>query len=270
MIVNDKAMEVAKYALQVLESSLNAGHSETLTNYLAFMGRFHQYSWNNVMLIMFQRGDATHVAGFQTWKRMGRYVKAGEKGIAIFVPLKVKCRVDQLDLLSVPERDEPDVRLVGFTTGHVFDIAQTDGQPLPNLTTVSGDPGQHLARIRDLYVEKGIDLQYVERLFGAKGQSEGGKVTILKGMSEPEEFAVLTHELAHELLHRGPRRDETDRRMRELEAEAVSFVVTTAIGLENVTASSDYIQLYNGDSKLLGQSLDFIQHVAAEILDFLV
>jgi hypothetical protein len=88
-------------------------------------------------------------------------------------------------------------------------------------------------------------------------------------LSPAEEFAVTAHELAHELLHRTERRKETTRRIRELEAEAVSFVVSRAVGLEAATHSADYIQLYGGDKELLMQSLDYIQKVAAEIIESL-
>lgn len=89
-------------------------------------------------------------------------------------------------------------------------------------------------------------------------------------MPQAEEFSTLSHELAHELMHRGERRIETNRQIRELEAEAVAYVVTQACGLNNGTASWDYIRLYGGDEKLLSQSLALIQCTAAELINKLL
>src|SRR6266852_2251679 len=89
-MADDKVRKIAEEALDRLAAELEAGKSETLKNYLAAMGRFHRYSWGNVLLINSQRPDATHVAGFHTWHDLGRSVKKGEKGIMIFAPMLVK------------------------------------------------------------------------------------------------------------------------------------------------------------------------------------
>jgi hypothetical protein len=89
----------------------------------------------------------------------------------------------------------------------------------------------------------------------------------LPGQSPAEEFATLAHELAHEMMHRDERRNSTSKRSRETEAEAVAFVVCHAIGLETGSASQDYIQLYDGDAKLLTASLEYIQKTSTQILN---
>ena len=124
--------------------------------------------------------------------------------------------------------------------------------------------------LRQLVSEHGIELRYEEQLGGADGVSEGGRIAIRQGLPAAEEFAVIVHELAHELLHRSERRKETTRTVRELEAEAVAFVVCRAAGLDGLARSSDYIQLYRGDKELLLHSLSHIQRVAAQIIDGLV
>src|ERR1700727_4101220 len=101
----------------------------------------------------------------------------------------------------------------------------------------------------------------------ARGTSAGGKITLLPGQSPAEEFATLAHELAHEMMHRTERRNSTSKRIRETEAEAVAFVVCHAIGLETGSASQDYIQLYDGDAKLLTASLEYIQQTTTQILN---
>ncbi len=96
--------------------------------------------------------------------------------------------------------------------------------------------------------------------------SAGGRITVRPDLEAPEKFAVLAHELAHELLHRGDRRKDTSVKVRETEAEAVAFVVTKAMGLESETRSSDYIALYRGDTDVLKESLQFIQRTASKII----
>jgi hypothetical protein len=96
--------------------------------------------------------------------------------------------------------------------------------------------------------------------------SFGGKITLLPGLDAAEAFSVLVHEAAHELLHRGERRTQTNHTVRETEAEAVAFVVSAAIGLDANTSSTDYIQLHAGDKATLAESLAFVQQTAAEIL----
>lgn len=149
---------------------------------------------------------------------------------------------------------------------YVFDVSQTEGEELPEFTRISGEPGERLSLLKDLVAERGIELRYEETLGGAEGVSRGGKIALRLGLAPAEEFAVLVHELAHELLHRTERRKETTRRVRELEAEAVSYVVSKAAGLEGLAHSSDYIQLYAGDKQLLMASLSHVQRVASDII----
>jgi hypothetical protein len=98
------------------------------------------------------------------------------------------------------------------------------------------------------------------------GVSYGGKIVLLPGQSEAEEFSTLIHELAHEMLHKADRRTATTKVVRETEAEAIAFVVGKAIGIEGGSASADYIQLYHGNAALLAESLEVIQQTSAVIL----
>jgi hypothetical protein len=111
-----------------------------------------------------------------------------------------------------------------------------------------------------------VELSFSERIAPAKGLSHGGKITLLSGMQPAEEFSTLVHEIAHEMLHRGNRRALTTKQVRETEAEAVAFVVCQSVGLQNGTASQDYIQLWHGDANLLRESLEAVQQTAAVIL----
>lgn len=253
--MDHKTSTLIDQAIKALSNQLESGSTEEFDRFLKTMAQFHQYSWGNVFLILAQRPDATLVAGFRAWKRLGRWVMKGERGIAINVPLVFR-----------KEDEDPDVI---FKVGHVFDVSQTDGQPLPDINQASGDPGVMLHRLHDLILARQISLVHVPNLSGAHGVSEGGRIKVLSGLAPATEFSVLVHELAHELLHRGKDRPRS-RKQRELEAEAVAYVVCSGVGIDSRLATADYIRLYGGDNELLVQSLGRIQPVARQILDGLV
>ena len=135
---------------------------------------------------------------------------------------------------------------------------------------ISGEPGFYVVRIRELIRQTGINLveEYLPR--GADGVSRIGEIAVRPGLASAEEFSVLVHEAAHEIMHSRERRKETTKLVRETEAEAVAFVVSRAIGLETSTASSDYIQLYDGSRETLQDSLREIRSCAVFILDGLL
>jgi hypothetical protein len=214
------------------------------------------------MLIASQKPTATHVAGFHTWHKLGRFVKKGETGILILAPI-IRPKIQTIER---PETDESSTP-VGFRAAYVFDISQTDGQDLPEIGHVDGDPREYRDRLGKFISNQGILLEYSQHIAPARGTSAGGKITLLPGQTPAEEFATLAHEVAHELMHRDERRASTSKRSRETEAEAVAFVVCHAIGLETGSAAQDYIQLYEGDAMLLSESLEHIHQSASRILN---
>jgi len=258
----DDVQRIAREAFQQLVESVEAGTSETLVNYLKAMGSFHRYSLGNAILIRLQKPDATHVAGFRTWQRLGRRVRKGEYGIGIMAPIVYRRKA-----AADADRDEDDQETVRtFKTAHVFDVSQTDGKPLPECARVQGNPEQFLDRLKDYVAAKGIKLEHSEHLTTAEGVSTGGTILLKQSLAPAEEFSVLCHELAHEICHRQTDTRPDAKKVRETEAEAVAFVVCQGVGLDVNTASSDYIQLYNGDRKTLMESLERIQRTASEIL----
>ncbi len=212
-----------------------------------------------------QRPTATRVAGFGTWKELGRFVKRGEKGIQILAPV-VGYRRRKED--TEQETDgKPQRVLIGFRAVYVWDHAQTDGADLPEFNhTITGDVGGNHDRLMEFLASQNIALEFNERITPALGVSYGGKIALLPGQSKAEEFTTLVHETAHELLHKAERRTMTTATVRETEAEAVAFIVGQAVGLEMGTASSDYIQLYHGNAALLAESLEIVQRTSAVIL----
>jgi hypothetical protein len=129
--------------------------------------------------------------------------------------------------------------LVGFRSAYVFDVSQTDGEELPELSTkVSGDVGERRERLIDFIIAQGIQLEFKESIAPALGVSYGGKIALLPGQSTAEEFSTLVHELSHEMLHKADRRTATTKIVRETEAEAIAFVVSKTIGLDTGRASA--------------------------------
>ncbi len=251
--------------IKLLIEQLEAGRSEALTNYLTAMSRFHNYSFGNVLEIARQMPTATHVAGFWTWKNLGRNVIAGQKGIRILAPIVgVRRKKDEEADKDITRQNER--VLLGFRNAYVFDISQTDGVDLPALREITGDPGENMGRLKAFLKARSIQLVYNEKIAPALGMSYGGRIALLPGQSEAEEFSTLVHETAHELLHKAERRTATTKTVRETEAEAVAFVVGKAVGLVTSTASADYIQLYQGNASLLAESLEVIQQTASIIL----
>jgi antirestriction protein ArdC len=257
---SEQIKEITERATEQLLAALNAGHSEALTAYLKAIGRFHRYSLHNVMLIASQKPNASYVAGFRTWNQLGRFVKKGEKGILILAPIVRRNSENEQD------RDEASTSIAGFRAAYVFDVSQTDGKELPQIGCVHGDPLEDTARLRSFAETQGIAVEYSDEIAPARGLSSGGKITLLPGQSSAEEFSTLAHEIAHELLHRGDRRTNTTKPVRETEAEATAFVVCHAIGLETGSAANDYIQLWKGDAKLLTESLAYIRQAASLML----
>ena len=267
----EDAKQLADQAITALQEELKAGRSESLLKYLDAMSHFHNYSWSNCMLIAMQMPQATFVAGFRRWLQMGRHVRKAEKGIGIMAPLVYRRREDA-DGAATSTDDKSDANgksVRGFKIVHVFDISQTDGEDLPQLAGIAGDPGELLNSLEELIRSNGINLQDETLSPGVKGVSRKGEIAIAEGLPSAERFAVLAHELAHEWMHDEEHRKILQKTVRETEAEAVAYVVCRSFGLDCSTRSSDYIQLYAGNEATLIASLERIQKTATRMIESL-
>jgi hypothetical protein len=259
---------VAANVLALIEQ-LEQSHSEGLTAYLTAMGRFHNYSFGNILEIARQKPDATRVAGLYAWNQLGRKVRKGERGIRILAPV-IGVRRKRGVEAEKDIRTQNQAVLVGFRSAYVFDVSQTEGKELPALSErVTGTVGEYRERLIDFIIAQGIQLEFKESIAPALGMSYGGRIAILPGQGEAEEFSTLVHELSHEMLHKAERRTATTKTVRETEAEAIAFVVGKTIGLDTGRASADYIHLYHGNAALLTESLEVIQKTSAVILSAL-
>src|ERR1700761_2775817 len=184
---------IIKQAVDFLIRQVEEGKSETLTAYLTAMARFHNYSFGNILAIARQRPTATRVAGFSTWKELGRFVKKGEKGIQILAPMMGhQRRKDSSDQSRSQDDAKPVPVLIGFRAVYVFDVAQTEGADLPEFEhNVSGDVGGHRDRLITFLAAQNIALEYSENIAPALGVSYGGKIALLPGQWKAEEVVNL-------------------------------------------------------------------------------
>jgi hypothetical protein len=259
------AKEIIAANVKSLIAQLEAGHSEALTAYLDAMSRFHNYSFGNILEIARQKPTATRVAGMYAWNQLGRRIKKGEKGIRILAPIVGVKRKPQEEAEKDITKQNQAV-LVGFRNAYVFDVSQTEGAELPAMREIAGEVGENRDRLLSFIEQQGIELVFTENIAPALGVSYGGRIAILPGQSNAEEFSTLVHELAHEMLHKAERRTTTTKVVKETEAEAIAFIVGKAVGLETGSASADYIHLYHGNASLLIESLEVIQKTSAVIL----
>ena len=270
-----KATELSADIRRTVEQLANetdaARKSELFRNYLKTSAAFWNYSWGNQMLIWRQRPDASYVGGFNTWLKCGRYVRRGEKGIAILAPMFFK------DKKQTADGSEEETRRIWFKVVHVFDISQTDGTPLPELPTKSvGERGEEmLARLLRFAESRGIAVRFVEKckLNGAAGTSRGNEIEIRTSETDvTTQAATLAHEIAHSLLHwtadgkKITSRDgkDIDRQQRELEAEATAYSVCSYFG---ITSPSDfYLATYSVTPAMLLEAVETIAATVKTIL----
>jgi antirestriction protein ArdC len=233
--------------------------------------RFHRYSWGNTLLIAAQRPDATRVAGFHAWLRLGRHVRKGEHGIAILAPVVARLRVVDGD-----SRDERWVagRPHAFRVAHVFDVSQTDGEELaaPPVTRLEGgDPSDWYTQLRD--VAHGLEFTVEEDYLpdGVNGDCNHTlrRIRIEVRNGQRQQVKTLAHELGHAILHAD--RAGLSREQAELEAESVAYIVCAGLGIDTSEYSFGYLAVWAGGGeqarRAIAESAQRIQMAAHRVLD---
>ena len=237
----EKTQERAQAALDRLDEGVREVYrSERWEQWLRSLSKFYDYSLGNTILIAMQMPAATHVASYRSWKRdFNRHVRKGEHGIEILVPMLVRVREDERD-----EADDERRRLVGFRVGHVFDVSQTEGEPLPTLVDeVAGDVERYAAVMDAVGAVSAYPVTFTADLpEGTRGVFRRGElIAIREGMSEGQTVKTALHELAHSRLHDGDPEGMPDRAMREVQAESVAYAVSAALGLDTSGYSFGYV-----------------------------
>ena len=246
--------------------------SDRFKEYLTCMSKFHNYSFNNTLLIAMQKPDATLIAGFNAWKdKHGRMVKKGEKGIRILAPYKYA-----VEAQPEHEGDEPKIiERTGFKPTYVFDISQTEGKELPSIAVneLSGDVNEYNKLFRALRIICPVPVDFEDIEGGSKGyfSDSENRIAIKKGMSQVQTIKTLVHETAHAMLHSSAAEDKdnpVDRRTKEVEAESIAFTVCKRYGLDTEDYSFGYIAGWSSgkDTKELKASLERIKDTADKMI----
>ena len=261
--------------------------SERYQEYLKTMSKFHNYSFNNTLLIAMQRPDATLVTGYRNWQSMGRQVKKGEKGITIIAPAPIKRKKEQavldqdqkpvIDPDGKPKTEEVEVTLPCFKAITVFDIEQTTGEPIQTLA-----PEILTAAVEDfdLFLQAIREISPVPIRFDAIEGSANGyyhnldkEIVIKKDMSQSQTLKTAIHETAHARLHDKEIMEsqgiEKDRLTKEVEAESVAYCVCSAFELDTSEYSFTYIAGWSSGKEMreLKASMDVIRKTAGEMID---
>jgi len=247
--------------------------SERFRLFLVTMSKFHDYSIGNQILIMIQKPDATRVAGFNTWKDLGRWVKRGEKGIAILAPVMPPKPKPEEKVPEEEEETEIEPQPIYFKVVHVFDIAQTEGKSLPEfeIPVLTGEANEELfARLLSLMESQSVSVSFEPRSYltpEIKGQYlPPNQVWVRPAEPRAQQLKTLLHEVAHyysEGVFRIPRRDA------ETIAESAAFVVGAHYGFDTGVRSFPYVALWAQDKKVLEQNLTAIRRVATTIIEAL-
>ena len=284
-----------KQKVQEITEKLEQGikelfESEKYKNYLNTMSKFHNYSFNNTLLIAMQKPDATLVAGFQAWKKnFERHVKKGEKGIRILAPAPYKVKEEQekldpetneimLDKDGKPVMEEVEVTIPAFRAVSVFDVSQTDGRELPELAVseLSADVEGYQDFMKALEMVSPVPIGYEDISGEAKGyyHTEEQRVAIQQGMSESQTVKTAIHEVAHAKLHSRELNKDTDlsepkdRNTKEVEAESIAYTVCQHFGIDTSDYSFGYIAGWSSGKEMteLKSSLDTIRRTASEMI----
>ena len=285
---NEKIKEITDRLEQGIQDLFD---SDRFKEYLQVMSKFHNYSFNNTLLIAMQKPDATLVAGYNSWKNLfGRQVARGAKGIKVLAPspYKVKREVDKIDPTTQkpvigkdgkPVKEETEITVPAFKVVSVFDVSQTEGKELPTIGVdeLTGDVEQYADFFKAATQASPAPVGFEKIESGAKGyysQTEK-RIAINEGMSELQNLKTLIHEIAHAKLHdidlNAPAKeqaDRPDRRTREIQAESIAYAVCQHYGLDTSDYSFSYVAQWSSGRELaeLKASLETIRSTASELI----
>ena len=293
MLNAEKPAEKLKEITDRLEQGISElFESDRYKEYLSVMSKFHNYSFNNTILIAMQKPDASLIAGFNAWKnQFGRNVKRGEKGIRIIAPspFKVKKEMEKIDPKTQrpvigrdgkPVTEEKEITIPAFKVVSVFDVSQTEGRELPNLAVdaLTGDVDKYKDFFTALEKTSPVPVGFEKIEGGAHGyyHLEEERIALNEGESQLQSLKTLIHEIAHAKLHSidlniplDEQPNRPDRRTREVEAESIAYTVCQHYGLDTSDYSFGYVAGWSSGKELteLKNSLETIRSTAAEIIN---
>ena len=292
VLTSEKPAEKLKEITDRLEQGIaELFDSERYREYLKVMSKFHNYSFNNTLLIAMQKPDASLVAGFSAWKNnFGRNVMKGQKGIKIIAPspYKIKQEMQKIDPHTQkpiigkdgkPVTEEKEITIPAYKVVSVFDVSQTEGKELPDIAVdeLTGDVDRYKDFFAALEKTSPVPIAFENIGGGSHGyyHLEDKRIAINEGMSELQTLKTAIHEIAHAKLHdidlNAPKDEQprVDRRTREVEAESVAYTVCQHYGLDTSDYSFGYVAGWSSGRELseLKSSLETIRSAAAEIIN---
>lgn len=293
VLTSEKPADKLKEITDRLEQGITElFESERYKEYLRVMSKFHNYSFNNTLLIAMQKPDASLVAGFSSWKNnFGRNVMKGEKGIKIIAPspFTVKQEVEKTDPQTgkpvigkdgKPVTEEKEIKVPAYKVVSVFDVSQTEGRELPDIAVdeLTGDVDRFKDFFAALEQASPVPIGFEKIEGGAHGyyHLEEKRIAIDEGMSDLQTLKTAIHEIAHAKLHdidlNAPKEEQkprVDRRTREVEAESVAYTVCQHYGLDTSDYSFGYVAGWSSGKELaeLRGSLETIRSTAAEMIN---
>ena len=293
VLTSEKPADKLKEITDRLEQGIaELFESERYKEYLRVMSKFHNYSFNNTLLIAMQKPDASLVAGFSSWKNnFGRNVMKGEKGIKIIAPspFTVKQEVEKTDPQTgkpvigkdgKPVTEEKEIKVPAYKVVSVFDVSQTEGRELPDIAVdeLTGDVDRFKDFFAALEQVSPVPVGFEKIEGGAHGyyHLEEKRIAIDEGMSDLQTLKTAIHEIAHAKLHdidlNAPKEEQkprVDRRTREVEAESVAYTVCQHYGLDTSDYSFGYVAGWSSGKELaeLRGSLETIRNTAAEMIN---
>ena len=292
MLTSEKPAEKLKEITDRLEQGITElFDSERYKEYLRVMSKFHNYSFNNTLLIAMQKPDASLVAGFSAWKNnFERNVMKGQKGIKIIAPspYKIKQEMQKIDPHTQkpiigkdgkPVTEEKEITIPAYKVVSVFDVSQTEGKELPDIAVdeLTGDVDRYKDFFAALEKTSPVPIAFENIEGGSHGyyHLEDKRIAINEGMSELQTLKTAIHEIAHAKLHdidlNAPKDEQprVDRRTREVEAESVAYTVCQHYGLDTSDYSFGYVAGWSSGRELaeLKSSLETIRNAAAEIIN---
>ena len=288
-LTGKNSTERIKEITNKLETGLkNLFDSENYRTYLNTMSKFHNYSFNNTLLIAMQKPDASLVAGFHKWKNeLGRTVKNGEKAIKILAPAPYKkkvmvTRIDPnthqpvFDKDGAPVKEEKEITVPAFKIASVFDVSQTEGREIPTIGVheLTGSVEQYPVFFDAIKKTSPVPVEFENIRSGARGyyHQVEKRIAIQFGMSEMQNLKTLIHEIAHARLHAidkdSPPESPPDRYTKEVQAESVAYTVCQHYGLDTSDYSFGYIAGWSEGKDLpeLKASLETIRTASHELI----
>lgn len=267
-------LKLKEYQERLMEGVKRVLESDNFRDFLAFSSKFRRYSFGNTILIWSQNRNATRVAGFKTWNSLGRKIRKGEKGIVIFAPIIKKARKETSE--DLPEGGEEKDALIGFKAVHVWDVGQTEGEPLPELETgkikeKEGDPESLFEKILATSPVP-IDVK------GLDGEKRGiylveeKRIIVSSALNTAEKCKTLLHELAHHLALSAEPESEVSfdvRSAHEVLAEGAAYLACSHFGIDSSEYSFLYLASWEQDFRKILSFGDTARKLALGIIDMI-